>query len=421
MLLCLPLILAACEPTTEEAKKPVLSLTSEAELVFDNKDNGQIDYTLENAPEGALPTATCEANWVRGIKVEQSITFTVVYPEPYLSESDQTTIKVAYEDQSFEVTIKRNANAPEGPTYELSYIDGTYYGPGYWDVNISAHNFFVTLSSADNFSAYEPDSVYLTLDIFASEGSEAEPVIPNGTYTFNDSNTEDTIGCYYSYLSLVDQGGNPTRYNPVSGTVTVSDNKIEGYFVDEEGNTHKFIYTGAPALPVVEKSDIELNGTGYTCYVENYGDYYSVGADNYLMTMIEDSSTNSGVYFIIDTLVDPAATSYNGEYTVLIDQSDLYSKFIAGYINEGYLVGTWYAILEQGELTDIYIPIYSGTITITDNGASSKIFTFDCLDDKGYAITGSIEATVYESDAEAQAQSLGKSKIAAPAKGFATR
>lgn len=139
------------------------------------------------------------------------------------------------------------------------------------------------------------------------------------------------------------------------------------------------------------------------------------------MTMIEDSSTNSGVYFIIDTLVDPAATSYNGEYTVLIDQSDLYSKFIAGYINEGYLVGTWYAILEQGELTDIYIPIYSGTITITDNGASSKIFTFDCLDDKGYAIKGSIEATVYESDAEAQAQSLGKAKVAAPAKGFATR
>lgn len=390
-------------------------------MTFEDYSDGVITYTLENAPEGALPTATCEANWILNLRVAENITFTVAYPEPYLTKNDQTTIKVAYEDQSFDVTIKRTANEPEGVLYELSYIDGTYYGPGYWDVNISAHNFFVTLSSADNFSAYEPDSVYLTLDIFASEGSEDEPVIPNGTYTFNDSNTEDTIGCYYSYLSLVGEDGTVTRCNPISGTVTVSNNKIEGYFVDEEGNTHKFIYTGAPALPVVEKSDIELNGTGYTCYVENYGDYYSVGADNYLMTMIENESTSSGVYFIIDTLVDPAATSYNGEYTVLIDQSDLYSKFIAGYIDGGYLVGTWYAILEQGELTDIYIPIYSGTITITDNGASSKIFTFDCLDDKGYAIKGSIEATVYESEAEAQAQSLGKAKVAAPAKGFAIR
>lgn len=85
------------------------------------------------------------------------------------------------------------------------------------------------------------------------------------------------------------------------------------------------------------------------------------------------------------------------------------------------MVGTWYAILDQGELTDIYIPIYSGTITITDNGAGSKIFTFDCLDDKGYAITGSIEATVYESEAQAQTQSLGKAKVAAPSKGFAIR
>lgn len=390
-------------------------------MTFEDYSDGVITYTLENAPEGALPTATCEANWILNLRVAENITFTVAYPEPYLTKNDQTTIKVAYEDQSFDVTIKRTANEPEGVLYELSYIDGTYYAPGYWDVNISAHNFFVTLSSADNFSAYEPDSVYLTLDIYASEGSEDEPVIPNGTYTFNDSSAEDTIGCYYSYLSLVGEDGTVTKCNPISGTVTVSDNKIEGYFVDEEGNTHKFIYTGAPALPVVEKSDIELNGTGYTCYVENYGDYYSVGADNYLMTMIEDASTSSGVYFIIDTLVDPAATSYNGEYTVLIDQSDLYSKFIAGYIDGGYLVGTWYAILEQGELTDIYIPIYSGTITITDNGASSKIFTFDCIDDKGYAIKGSIEATVYESDAEAQAQSLGKAKDAAPAKGFAIR
>jgi hypothetical protein len=102
-----------------------------------------------------------------------------------------------------------------------------------------------------------------------------------------------------------------------------------------------------------------------------------------------------------------------------VNNNDPYYKYIPGYINDGYLTGTWYAVLENGELTDIYTPFYSGSITIADNGNGTSTFTFDCVDDGGYSIKGSVTASVV--DASAQALSLNRPTIAAPAKGFSLR
>lgn len=423
LLLCLPFLLAACDPDTPsetpEVKNPVLTLTSEAEMVFEEEGEGQITYTLENAPEGALPSVTCEAHWINDIKVAQDITFTVTYPVPYLPEDDQTIIKVQYEAESFEVTIKRVANVPDAPLYELNYINGTYYAPGYWDASITAHNYYIMLSSVENIDAYSPNSTYLTLDLYAATGDEDFLVIPNGKYTFNDSNVAGTISCEYSKLVTTDDNAQITQIDPVEGYVEVSDDKIEGYFIDATENTYRFVFNGNPALPLPKKENIEINGSGYTCYIENYDDYYSVGADNYIITILEDASTGNGNYVLLDIIVAPEAVDCNGEFTVLVNNNDPYYKYIPGHISDGYLTGTWYAVLENGELTDIYTPFYSGSITIADNGNGTSTFTFDCVDDGGYSITGSVTASV--ADVSAQALSLNRPTIAAPAKGFSLR
>ena len=423
LLLSLPLLLAACNSDTTnepEAKKPVLTLTSDAVMTFNDEGKGEITYTLENVPEGTRPLAACDADWITNLKVAESITFTVVYPEPYLKKDEQTTIKVAYQSESFEVTVKCIANAPESTHYELSYIDGTYYEPGYWDEGISAHNYYVMLSSVEDLSEYKANEVYLTLDLYAATGNADAPVIPNGTYTFDEFYKAGSASCYYSELIVVDANGTKNTYIPAEGSFEVSDNKIEGYFIDEIGNVHSFVYHGTTALPVVEVEDIEFNETGYTCYLENDADYYGVGADNYIITILEDDATSSGNYLLLDIIVDPEATNCNGEFTAMVNNNDPYSKYIPGYIQNGYLMGSWYAVLDNGNVTDIYTPLYSGAITITDNGDETMTFTFDCVDDKNHKIVGSIKAYAYEVEPSALALNLGKSKVA-PVKGFAIR
>ena len=423
LLLSLPFLLAACDSDTTkepEAKKPILTLTSDAVMTFNDEGKGEITYTLENVPEGTRPLAACDADWITNLKVAESITFTVVYPEPYLKKDEQTTIKVAYQSESFEVTVKCIANAPESTHYELSYIDGTYYEPGYWDAGISAHNYYVMLSSVEDLSVYKANEVYLTLDLYAATGNADAPVIPNGTYTFDEFYKTGSASCYYSELTVVDANGTKNTYIPAEGSFEVSDNKIEGYFIDEIGNVHSFVYHGTTALPVVEVEDIEFNETGYTCYLENDADYYGVGADNYIITILEDDATTSGNYLLLDIIVDPEATNCNGEFTAMVNSNDPYSKYIPGYIQNGYLMGSWYAVLDNGNVTDLYTPLYSGAITITDNGDETMTFTFDCVDDKNHKIVGSIKAYVYEVEPSAMALNLGKSKVA-PVKGFAIR
>lgn len=421
LLLALPLVFAACEPQPTpgpepepEVKDPVLTLTSESEMEFDIDGEGVITYTLENAPEGALPSATCEAGWVYDIVVtEGKIKFSVSFPEPYLFEDDQTKIKVEYEKESFEVTIKRLANAqvPSDEPVELVYLDGTYYEPGYWDPAYTAHNFYVMLASVDDASTYQPNASYLQLDIWAASGDAANPVIPAGEYVFdtNDTCAAGTIGCYYSALVITDGSAQPvTEVYPLEGKVVVSDNKIEVNFVDTYGDAYSFVYNGTPALPVVVQEPVVIDGTGYYATVSNYGDFYEVGANNYYFTLVEDAATFSGNYLTFDLLVDPSKADYTGEYTVLMDVNDAMGKFIPGNISGGYLNGSWYAVVENGSLTNVYQPLYGGTITIAKNADSSITFTLDCVDDKGNPITGSITTNVEEVDPDAMALSADR-------------
>ena len=414
LLLALPL-LVACDPDPDpqpEVKAPVLTLTSEATLEFTAEGgNGTITYTLENAVEGVEVTAECAAEWVSDVAVAEDVTFVVAANE---GDARETKVVVKYDTKSFEVAVKQAANEGEEPdpqpteATELTYLDGSYYEPGYWDASYTNHNFYVLLTSVESTN-YEPNASYLTLDMWAATGDAANPVIPAGEYVFDieDTYAANTIGCYYSVLEITDESGEvAAEVYPIEGKVVVSENKIEVNFVDAYGDEYAFVYNGTPALPVVEKGAVEIDDTGsYTAYVTNYGDYYGVGADNYTFTLVEDAEAFSGTYLMFELLADPANGGYAGEYSVLVDSTDVMNKFIPGSISGGYLTGSWYAIVENGSLTDVYQPLYGGTITIALNEDGTTTFTLDCVDDYGNAIAGTVTTTVIEEDAQASALS----------------
>ena len=132
MLLALPLVFAACEPTEEptpEVKEPKLTLTSFDEINFEAEGGqGTITYTLENAVEGTELTATCEAEWVTNVTAAESVTFTVEANEE--SEGRETKVVVAYGELSFEVAVKQagKAEAPKTPEFNLTSEEVMEFG-----------------------------------------------------------------------------------------------------------------------------------------------------------------------------------------------------------------------------------------------------------------------------------------------------
>jgi hypothetical protein len=425
LLLALPLAFAACtdEPTPEPQPNPETEVTLEQDVIEATADGGRykVNYTIENAVEGHNLWIAKSADWISEAGAQDGYVYVIVEP----NESDKersAVVEVSYgakhsNDNFKALTVKQAAKNTDTPqpseTVELVYIDGEYYEPGYWDATYTNHNFYVMLATVDNVSTYQPNASYLQLDIWAASGDAANPVIPAGEYVFDTNDTCDagTIGCYYSALVMTDASGNPsTEVYPVEGKVVVSDNKIEVNFVDVNGDAYAFVYNGTPALPVVVQESVEVNGTGYYATVSNYGDYYEVGANNYYFTLVEDGASFSGNYLTFDLLVDPSKADYTGEYTVLMDVSDVMGKFVPGNISGGYLNGSWYAVVENGSLTDVYQPLYGGTITIETNADGITTFTLDCVDDLGNAITGTVTANVEEVDPDAMALSANNNR-----------
>lgn len=122
--------LVGCKETNEPAPQPqpdptpevtpTLTLESEAQMEFGYEGGqGVIEYSLENAIEGATLTAECEAEWVSNIACAETVTFDVA--ENDTEEARETEVTVKYDDASFVVTVKQAAKSV-APTPELATI-----------------------------------------------------------------------------------------------------------------------------------------------------------------------------------------------------------------------------------------------------------------------------------------------------------
>lgn len=258
LLLALPLLFASCEkdapeqPAPEQpAPEPVLTLTSTAEIEFEVEGgSAEITFTLENAIEGVEVVVECSADWVthKVFAEESKISINV---EANDDEEREAVVVVKYDTEEFEVVVRQEAKPFEG--YALSYIAGTYYAPGSEFNTTDNHNYYVALSSVDDFSTYAPNGVYVELDLWAATADATNPVIPNGEYVIDTTNSgaPGTMGAGYTRLLEMDANQSPIVWVlPIEGKVVVSDNKIEGYLLDEYSEKVWFRYTGPLSVNV---------------------------------------------------------------------------------------------------------------------------------------------------------------------------
>lgn len=291
-----------------------------------------------------------------------------------------------------------------GETVEFA---ASFFGGEYYEGFDNNHNYYFVLSdTVVDGSTPTEGATYYYFDIYADELTD--PLrIPNGVYTYDttDSGASGTFSSYYSYGFYVAGAETTVWYLYAEGSkVTVSDNKIVAELILEDGSKHTVTYEGDLSLAASSgggddsystlTGDLEVNLNGATIIAEYYDQYYNAYTDNYYVSIFEDFENGSGKYFVFDLLADYAtAVDYSGTFSASDDLEP--NTFLTGYLDSGYLTGSWYAEIEDGTVSGDMAPLVGGTINITINDDGSNTITLDCVDDLGYKITGTVNAMPY--------------------------
>ena len=281
--------------------------------------------------------------------------------------------------------------ASDDVEFVAQFFGGEYYDEG------PRHNYYFVLSDVevDGNEAVE-GATYYYFDVYSDELNE-NLTLPNGVYTFDITNSyaDGTFTEEYGFAFYAGGSQDTVWYMYDAGsTLTVTDGKIVAELLMQDGSKHTVTYEGDLSFEAAGGSelteDMEINVSGWTIYAEYYDQFYSNDTDNWYVSIYEDFESGSGRYFVLDLLADFATSvDYRGTFTA--SDSCGINTFMPGYIDDGYLAGSWYAELEDGSVSGIMAPLTDGTITVTYNGDGTQTFAFDCRNDLGYKITGTVQ------------------------------
>ena len=410
ILATLATLLVACSEPQPEVEvppqpEPVITLSSERERVPTEGGEVTIQYSIENTVKGVELTAQCDAEWITNIVIDNAeIRFSVA---KNLGEARETKIVFAYDAATKELAVLQEAF--EGTNFKATILSGEYYSAEslYWN----AHNYYFTLSDAviDRNNPV-PNSTYFYFDLYSETATE-DFSIPFGTYTY-DPETQwlaGTLNGGKTYGFTINATGTDyaEKFFFTKGEITVSESKIEARFTRDDGTEVLISYEGdltiTNASPEEDEEDylstlsgdVELNLAGATIAANYYGDWYTADSDNWTIRIYEDSERKNGVFIQLELLADPAADSWVTHYDALQDNSlsnpeEYIYTYIKGYLTEGQIAGSWYAVLADGAIDYYMAPIMDGEVDMVLNEDGTKQITFNCTDDAGHKITGTV-------------------------------
>lgn len=293
------------------------------------------------------------------------------------------------------------------------YLKGDYFPAGVNGNTLNNYNF--TLADKPINRNYPgPGSVNFNIDLYSDVANE-DGIIPNGTYTFDatDSKTSGTLCGSNTFGFKVDASGDKHSkdWKFVDGSVVVSDGNIEAVFTTDSGKTVTLHYNGDLALRPYSPDnnynavsrlyeDAEFNISNAVIYAKNnHNNYYNTpGADNWTVVIDENETKRGGIRLTLEFFADNSTDDWDGTYKAVAEKElgneDAYmNSFLMGAhnIDYNYNTGSWYEVIgDDGYPTYEVAPIVDGTINVRSNDNGSKTITFDCVDDAGFHITGSV-------------------------------
>lgn len=404
LLIVTPLLLVACEPPVDKELAPVFTLSTEELAISCEGGQATIGYTLENPIEGVAIATWTDAEWISNIVVgDQEITLHIAENR---EAERETVVIINYDTDVHLVHIVQSGLG--GFNFKATILSGDFYHKDtlYW----TAHNYYFTLSDAEiDRTNPVPNSTYFYFDLY-SESETEDASIPQGTYTLDPESQwlAGTLNGGKTYGFTINAMGNDyaKRYLFTEGQMVVSEQHIEAEFTCEDGTKVYVSYDGdlklTPHYPEEEHlstlySDVTLNYTDVTLSANYYGDYYAPGSDNWTVRLYEDPERQNGLFIQLELLADPNASNWQLSYDALQDNSlsdptEYINTYIKGYLENGNIAGSWYAILKNGAIDYDMAPIVDGNIDISLNADGSSSFVFDCVDDAGNKLTGTVKS-----------------------------
>ena len=368
LLLALPLVFAACEPTPDvDDPKPVLALTSSETMNFGAEGGeGTITYTLDNAVEGTELQAVSEAEWVVAVAGDK-VRVTV---EANDGEARETKVVVSYGKLSFEVTIKQAAK----PVKEYLYNEEMAYAErvDLRDYGFPLNYYLIAFYSADG-------NILMGTVLVGPEG---ESILSAGSYTAANGGLmmegfELYVGDTEEYFF---EGGD--------GTIVVGGD-INGYTFDiditnAEGQNFHFTYEGVVEAmdPTVGLPTEEVDMVAECFEAEYYGTQYSTTHNYYVLLSDKGLDADGyaqagGTYYQLDLFSVEGTVDAEGYMTLpagtyVFDASDTMAEWTLGNYYSGYSKinneGTAYEA--QASFDGGKVIVYANTIVaeVTVNG-----------------------------------------------------
>lgn len=404
--------LAACENSNvgnddPQTQASLIVSTAPVDMAYYG-GSASIIYKFENAQGGEVPTVEADQTWVNNFVVAENITFDVDFNNT--AEVRKANITVSYGVQRFTIELNQAAGMVADVEFVATALNGEYYGTAY----SADPNYFAILSKngTTGWSDLYVDTYY-RFDIYSKTATDSNaPVLPFGTYTLDEYSLGegDTFGEFYSVRMETFQSGQYQETKIEDGVIYITENKFEALLKMSDGKVHRVIYEGSLELGYIAvpepdyystlTEDYTFNHSEGVLRINYYGDYYGVGAANWVVSMVLPGTKVNGDYFSIDLVANTDeynVSSIFGTYTCAADESQVAKNtFVAGDYEDGKFLYSWYFVCVDDTFgSDDIAPLTDGTITISEVDGK-YVIEYDCMDDNGHKIQGTYTCSTLE-------------------------
>lgn len=392
------LLFVACDNGGNDSTVPTIKLTS-ADIIEMGAEGGdaEILYTLANGNTDEI-TVSEDAAWLDTEAKDGKVVVTI---EANTAAAREAKITLKYYNSSAAVTVKQQGNTSS--EYDVEFVakrfEGIYFGTEY----SSTPNYYVIISDCGAASNGSPkaNGTYYFFDMYhKNRADEACPILPNGNYTYDTTNSYTNLTFCESWYAVMDANG---EYAKTSGfanaSVSVTDNKFEAIVELKSGEKHHILFEGKLQTTIghilstfTEDTEFAVEDANITATL--YGDTTESGQQNWLVEAVKGNDL-----FIVECF-NSSTTSPDGLYQIFdIESSDYANRYLPGMLGSEGLVGSWYAKLTNNSIKgDVWAPLTDGVIRVASEGNNLTI-ELGCKDDAGNNITGAVSGAVTIADA----------------------
>ena len=385
--------MVACENGSEENTKPTITITSGDVVEFSSEGGeAEIIFTLANSADTKVNVSE-SATWLTAEQNGNSVKLTAKANDT--AEARETVVTIRYSTATAKVTVKQ-AGSEYDVVFEAKRLEGIYFGTEY----STLHNYYIILSDVGvkSDASAKANGTYYYFDMYNKMGAdEFNPVLPDGEYTFDATNSygDKTFSEESSWYGKTGADGKFVESASFkSATVTVKNGKLSASIEMEDGTKHFLSYEGKLVATTYLSTfceDVEFAVEGAEVTATCYGDTYEKGQQTWFI-----EARKGDDYFCVEVMA-PSADKFDGIYSALASSgvTDYANKFIPGLLGDG-LIGTWYAKLTDNVIKgDVMAPMVEGMIQVVNDGGAITI-NYSCKDDAGNNITGSVKGNLKE-------------------------